>query len=36
MISIWMALGGILVAFGVGALSMLAWAAKRVDIKPWS
>lgn len=35
MISIWMAVGGILVALGVGGLAALLWAAKQVDIKHW-
>lgn len=35
MISIWTAIGGILVALGVGGLCTFLWVARQVDIKPW-
>lgn len=31
----WMAVGGMLVAFGVGGLAVLLWVARTVLIKPW-
>ncbi len=33
MIGIWMAIGGILVALGVGGLGMLLWTVKGLGIK---